>query len=274
LTVALSGVGGDELFAGYRSFQLAPRLKRLPFGQRWLDALPGWRAGWPVLPGSADMRRKSAAYLAGDTVLRHPYFAVRGLFTRSQISSLLSLSVVDGAQAADQELLAWQRQVDAQTELAGRYDAIGEVSWLELSQYMRSTLLRDTDMMSMAHSLEVRVPFVDHVLVEAMLGVPGQRKLHGQPPKPLLNAALTGLLPVQVTASAKRTFTFPFETWLRAGLAATVQRRLAAGAADPSAVLRGEAVMGVWRDFESGRTNWARPWALYVLHEWLQRHLA
>lgn len=274
LTVALSGVGGDELFAGYRSFRLVPRLKRMPNNLHWLASLPGWQAGWPFLPGSSDMRRKSAAYLSGDTPLTHPYFAVRGIFTQSQIGSLLIHHLDDYENLNNQALQSWQQQVRIQTEMARRYDAIGEVSWLEISQYMLSTLLRDTDMMSMAHSLEVRVPFVDHILVERVLTVSGERKLWGQQPKPMLSAALNGLLPEQVTASPKRTFTFPFESWLRKGLADTVESRLAEYFNEVSSVLQGEAVMAVWRDFESGRTNWARPWALFVLGEWLRHHLA
>ena len=112
------------------------------------------------------------------------------------------------------------------------------------------------------------------VLVEKILAVRGERKLSGQHPKPLLNAALNGLLPEQVTTSAKRTFTFPFQSWLREGLADSVESRLEEYSKSVSTVLQRDAVMAVWRDFEHGRTNWARPWALYVLQEWLQRHLA
>ncbi len=274
LTVALSGVGGDELFAGYRSFRLVPRLGRLPRDLHWLASLPGWKAGWPILPGSADMRRKSAAYLSGDTPLEHPYFAVRGLFTSSQIEGILKRSTGDADKTGSQDLQLWHQTVDAQIELARRYDAVGQVSWLELSQYMLSTLLRDTDMMSMAHSLEVRVPFVDHILVEKILALRGERKLSGQHLKPLLSSALNGLLPEQVTASAKRTFTFPFESWLREGLADTVESRLEEYSASVPTLLHQDAVLAVWQDFKQGRTNWARPWALYVLQEWLQRHLA
>ena len=173
LTVALSGVGGDELFAGYPSFRLAPRLKRLPHDWRWLAHLPGWQAGWPLLPGGPDMRRKLSAYIAGDLPVDHPYFAVRGLLTQSQIASILQPGVNEALRGNNGGLQTWRQSVAAQTAQAARYDAVGEVSWLELSQYMRSTLLRDTDMMSMAHSLEVRVPFVDHILADHILPVSG-----------------------------------------------------------------------------------------------------
>lgn len=268
LTVALSGVGGDELFAGYRSFTLAPRLKRLPTKMHWLEHLPGWQQGWPILPGSGDMRRKTAAYLAGDVPLPHPYFAVRGLFTRGQIAALLTRDADTPA------LQPWLASVAEQTALAQRYDAIGEVSWLELRHYMLSTLLRDTDSMSMAHSLEVRVPLVDHLLVEKMLTLRGTLKMYGTPPKPLLKAALQGLLPDPLTSSPKRTFTFPFATWLHGDLGQEVAQALQAPSAITAEVLNPAGMAQVWQDFTQERTNWARPWALYVLQAWLQRHLA
>ena len=156
LTVALSGVGGDELFAGYPSFRQAPRLERTP---AWLGRLAV--RGFGRWMGSPDSRRKTNAYFDGDSLYPYPYFAVRGLFTSSQIQNLLRREVLEQI-LYSRELAEWQKVVADNLEVARKYDAVGKVSWLELSHYMRSTLLRDTDMMSMAHSLEVRVPFVDH----------------------------------------------------------------------------------------------------------------
>ena len=80
--------------------------------------------------------------------------------------------------------------------------------------YLVNTLLRDTDAMSMRHSLEVRVPFLDAPLVEYVLGVPESLKGNAGRPKSLLIDAMKDLLPAEVVAQNKRTFTFPWETWL------------------------------------------------------------
>ena len=111
---------------------------------------------------------------------------MRGLFTRQTIQRLIDQQVLNELQDNPGPFKRWSETVDAQVRLASQFDRIGEISWLELSQYMRSTLLRDTDMMSMAHSLEVRVPLVDHRLVERVLPVRWERKVSRKRSKPLL----------------------------------------------------------------------------------------
>lgn len=273
LTVALSGVGGDELFAGYPSFRQVPHLKRLPHLGRWLKILPGWDNGWGWLPGSPDSRRKLLAFLSDEMPINHPYFAIRGLFTQPQIKNLLKPAVNEQLEVKDNPLKWWWNEVCSQVKLASQYDAIGEVSWLEISQYMRSTLLRDTDMMSMAHSLEVRIPFVDHPLVERILSISGKEKLGRGQPKALLVGALRNLLPPEVISSPKRTFTFPFEIWLRNGLSQKIREYFQDLSQGLVSWVNPVAVDGIWQDFEHGRTNWARPWALYILDSWIQQNL-
>ena len=274
LTVALSGVGGDELFAGYPSFSLVPRLKRLPHPFPWLKALPAWKQGWSILPGTPDSRRKLAAYLSGDTALDHPYFAVRGLFSEYQTADLLNPAIKSELRGtAVLNLDEWKTAAAEQMRIASLFDAVGETSWLELSQYMKTTLLRDMDMMSMAHSLEVRVPLVDHRLVEGLLRIAGKEKLSPAQVKPLLVKAMGRLLPAEITERPKQTFTFPFEAWLREGLAVQVRQRLLNQHGSLSTWSDPIAVKQVWQDFESNRTIWSRPWALYILDEWIERYL-
>jgi asparagine synthase (glutamine-hydrolysing) len=273
LTVALSGVGGDELFAGYPSFRQVPRLKGLPRPGRWYARAPIVEEALGWLPGRTDTLRKLGAFLDGQTPFDHPYFAVRGLFTVRQIRDLLRSGAVADVERDNEGLQGWQKMVQEQLHLAGQYDSVGEVSWLELSQYMRSTLLRDTDVMSMAHSLEVRVPFVDHLLVERVLPVRESLKLNGHRPKPLLADTLGNMLLPEVTGGAKRTFTFPFETWLRREMSLEVSRRLQNLPDGLRGWVESETVDRIWSDFKRGRTNWARPWALYVLDEWTRKNL-
>ena len=138
---------------------------------------------------------------------------------------------------------------------------------------MVSTLLRDTDAMSMAHSLEVRVPFLDHVLVESVMRLPESAKRNGKVPKPLLVRALQDLLPNEVVHQRKRTFTLPWEHWVRGVLREEIESEISSIAPSLEPVLDRDAVQQVWSDFLEGRTRWSRVWSLFVLNRWAKNHL-
>ena len=111
-------------------------------------------------------------------------------------------------------------------------------------------------------------------MVEYVLGVPESLKGNAGRPKSLLIDAMKDLLPAEVVAQNKRTFTFPWETWLRGNLG----ERVAAGlgvlvARALQARFDGRFALAVWRDFLRGRTTWSRPWSLYVLNEGEKRNL-
>lgn len=267
ITVALSGLGGDELFAGYRSFRQIPKMEQaeraLPQGARRLAGK--LMAPWAVSSSS----RKLVAWLQGENGYGHPYFLSRMIFFPSRVAELAS---------AD-----WLLQVDfapyaqAAAELAGMasgLDPVNRVSYCELSTYMRNMLLRDTDCMSMAHSLEVRVPFLDHQLTSLMLRIPGPQKLANGVNKPLLLRAAGTKLLNTIAQKPKRGFEFPWKAWLRGQLRADVEETLR----EPGAALNGafdwNRVQAVWSDFLQGREHWSKPWLFYVLRKWTQQHLA
>jgi asparagine synthase (glutamine-hydrolysing) len=153
-------------------------------------------------------------------------------------------------------------------------DSFTRISWLESRSYLVNTLLRDTDAMSMHHSLEVRVPFLDLPLVEYMLSLPQASKSGRGRPKALLIEALGDVLPEEIVEQRKRTFTFPWNNWLRGPL----RERVAGGLADWSPALEPhlerQFAAETWKDFLVGRTSWSRPWSLYVLNEWAKQHLS
>jgi asparagine synthase (glutamine-hydrolysing) len=148
-------------------------------------------------------------------------------------------------------------------------DVVNAISRLELSGYMSNTLLRDTDAMSMAHSLEVRVPFVDTKLVDFVLSLPGRWKLDHRP-KPLLADALADLLPRDFLARPKMGFTLPFEKWLQTDLRTEVASVLEDTSALSLPALHASTVQKLWRDFlqKPRAVGWSRPWSLYVLAKW------
>ena len=151
-------------------------------------------------------------------------------------------------------------------------DPINRVSYLESRFYMRNTLLRDSDFMSMAHGLELRVPFLDCALVEACFRIPGNTKLQGPAPKSLLLASLGVELPREVVNRPKRGFTLPFERWLRGEMRPVIQASLLHGDWDQTSI-SGGAARKVWERFLAGETSWSRPWSLFVLKKWCEQNL-
>jgi asparagine synthase (glutamine-hydrolysing) len=143
-------------------------------------------------------------------------------------------------------------------------DLFNWISRAEMQGYMHNQLLRDTDAMSMAHSLEVRVPLLDRRLVETVLRLPGDLKVGGGHPKWLLSAAVADALPPAVTQRRdKRGFTFPFDVWLRGPLRPKTNELIDDAGTKPW-VCR-DSVQRVWRDFQNRKISWTRPWAIAVL---------
>src|ERR1700680_1006031 len=155
-----------------------------------------------------------------------------------------------------------------------RLDSFNSVSYFEIQSYMVNTLLRDTDAVSMANSLEVRVPLLDHRLVEFVGRLPKRTKYMKGVPKALPLEALSDLLPDDVVGQAKRTFTLPWNLWLRGPLGVRISQDLANFTPELKQFMNPRAVRVTWQNFIIGQTNWSRPWSLYVLNAWISRHLA
>ena len=265
--VALSGLGGDEIFAGYSSFRTIPRWERVARVWQHLPGLTrrGVASVFGAMVPSSDQNRKLAVLLRNGQGVLHPYFVSRMLFTPEQRRSLL-----DSVGPAVSELaLAGQRdRLDRSVPL----DPINRVSYLESSCYMLNTLLRDADVMSMSQGLEVRVPLIDHELAKKVMRLPGAAKL-GTTPKKLLVDALEGSLPAEIVRRPKRGFTLPFEHWMRQELRPEIEPQLSAakvGAGPLSAVLNGKEVERIWNRFLAGTVSWTRPWSLFVLQRWCE----
>jgi asparagine synthase (glutamine-hydrolysing) len=140
---------------------------------------------------------------------------------------------------------------------------------------MTDLLLRDTDFMSMANSLEVRVPFVDKVIIRHVLQLPGSWKLSRGVPKPLLVEAMRGAVPDYVWNRPKMGFVFPFHQWMRSQLRHQVESTLFDSRLAKNGGLEAAAVRKVWEGFLAGRLLWSKPWSLYVLLRWLEAgHIA
>jgi len=251
VTVALSGLGGDELFAGYPSFRRALKLDSLSRTARRV-----LRTASSVVRNGSGQRHKLWQLANSDGTPADVYRISRQLFSPDSIARITGRRI---------------------SESNGHHfdsDVVNTISRLELSGYMSNTLLRDTDAMSMAHSLEVRVPFVDTKLVDYVLSLPGAWKLnHGtKGPKPLLAAALADLLPRDFLARPKMGFALPFEKWLQQNLRTEVSAVLEDSSLLSAPALNSRAVQSLWRKFlhKPRAVGWSRPWSLYVLAKWCE----
>jgi asparagine synthase (glutamine-hydrolysing) len=278
LKVALSGLGGDELFAGYPTFADAPRLAKLiriawfvPAGmRRWTGPL--FAAAWRASP---DAGRKAAGAWVYPDALPHPYFFTRTLFPPGRLERIIEPRFRPSTVGADGVTLepTWLGWLQRGADEARKLEPIAGISWLEMRNYMASTLLRDTDAVSMAQSLEVRVPLLDTPLVEFVWSLPDAARRRAGAQKALLVEALGDLLPEEIFAQRKRTFTLPWEEWLRGSLRVKLDASFAEPSPSLAPFLRPGGMAGVWNDFLAGKTTWSRPWSLYVLNEWCRRHL-
>ncbi len=195
--VVLSGLGGDELFGGYGSFQQVPRFVRF---HRISGPLRPLLAAVFARAQSGSRWRRFAAFLRGPATALAAFHAMKGIFTEAEARELAqSLTGIDPG-AADWALV----------DEPG--DPVDAVSYLELTRYMRNQLLRDSDVFSMAHGLELRVPFVDSRLFEAVAAIPAAVRLRRG--KALLVEAVP-TIPQWVREQPKRGFRFPFQDWMQ-----------------------------------------------------------
>jgi len=271
LKVALSGLGGDEMFGGYSTFRWTPEAKSVAALARGVPG--GFRSVMATAVeeisthlNGEDGHRKMAALWRDPNLLPHPYFYTRLLFTPGQVKGFLRCNGVEGPEP-------WQDWLAQTAQGSKQLDDFTAVSCLESRSYMAHTLLRDTDAMSMAHSLEVRVPFLDHPLVEFVARLPRSVKSSNGGPKSLLVEAMGDLLPCEVVTQRKRTFTLPWEYWLRGPLREQVASEFHAIAPSLAECLDDRAVRQVWTSFLQGHTSWSRVWSLFVLSKWARRHL-
>jgi asparagine synthase (glutamine-hydrolysing) len=266
LKVALSGLGADELFGGYSSFKTVPRMERVASAYSYLPEAVRTRIARYVLARGGDRGRKLSALVRNPQQIVHPYFISRMLFTPEQVCRLAKFNGQFTAAAVS--------PLHEMCERARELDPMTRVSYLESRAYMANTLLRDSDGMSMAHSLELRVPFVDHHLASYVQSIPGKWKFTNGTPKPLLLAALGRKLPDRVVYRRKQGFTLPFALWLKQDLREAAERTLTARPDScVASLLDYSAVQGVWKDFLAGGTSWSRPWSLYILSKWCELHM-
>jgi asparagine synthase (glutamine-hydrolysing) len=237
LKVVLSGLGGDEIFSGYATVRRAAtlgKLRSIPMPLR----VPVLSAAG-ALPGYNKL-----TFLKRDGSLPL-YLVQRGLFTPGEAARLVDTS----------ESHAWKVVASAEPDHTPRQLSLVQ-QFLEAKHYLGDQLLRDTDIFGMAHSVEIRVPFLDHELANTVCGARMRLSVSNGVPKPMLTGALKDILPKDVVMRRKQGFGLPMDPWLRQSHSSF---------RDPRSRFRRKEYDTVWQDFLRGRAHWSRPWALTVL---------
>ena len=264
LTVALCGHGGDELFGGYDNFRLIPRVMGLQAVPGPLRSLMG-RAALHGAPARV-ATRKAASLLRGRLDVHRAYAIARSVFWDEFREELFEDS--GGLPPAS----AYVEATVPAAELAN--EPFNQVSQFELNFYLRNSLLRDADVFSMIHALELRVPLLDHRLVEYVAPLPGRLKAAPGEPKRLLVEAMGEDLPDEISRRRKQGFVIPYEVWMRGPLRPRLEDVLSSSELCHVAGLRPRRVAQVWEDFLQGSRglNMQHPLALYVLLRWCSQH--
>jgi asparagine synthase (glutamine-hydrolysing) len=261
VTVVLSGDGGDELFAGYDKYQVEDRERRR---QRWaapLRPLLRWAAALPEGTKGRNLLRHYG--LSG----RARYLDAQLTFRPDQQRRLFRPEAAE--QLRHQE--AW-RAADA---LLGRVrgDWLGALQYFDLHHYLPLDILTKVDRMSMAHSLEARVPLLDHVLVEFAATVPAEYRLRDGRGKHLFKRALRGLLPDEVLERPKRGFALPLGHWFRGGLGPYLRDQLLSPRARARGLFKADYVERLITLHEAGRRLDMKLWTLLSFELWCQSFL-
>mgnify|MGYP000208556726 FL=1 len=271
LKVVLSGLGGDELFSGYPSFNLIPkyqRIKNLPFAKMFM------KFAAPLLKNK--LPAKAIHYMKNPNEPNAEYKLVRGLFTDSELqtigwksnshqSSVLSPQTMNDTVTKNDKSYFDYAQYDTGTNFKGLSD-LQRVSYLESCYYMRNQLLRDSDVFSMAHSIELRVPFVDHLLYEAVLPYLDDAYDKNFPKKMLVEAV--GDIPDEIVHRPKMGFTFPFEDWFRNGQLKDLMNVPKASLWEKNKNLNPSLNIN-HLPLTINHLHWSRLWALYILSQYV-----
>ncbi|HRH03846.1 MAG TPA: asparagine synthase (glutamine-hydrolyzing) [Bacteroidia bacterium] len=259
ITMALSGLGGDELFAGYPIFTRSQTLQKfeglamVPSSLRKIPAAL-FKFIRPGIPSE-----KIAELLSLNNLnFENTYPLSRQIIADAQLKKLTGF-----AQLAPNSVA----RIIHEHEL-NKFETLTKVSIAEIASYMQNVLLRDTDQMSMASALEVRVPFLDYTLVEFVLSLPDAYK-NPTSPKKLLIDALGNLLPPEIINRPKMGFTLPWKHWMKHEMREFCEQKISS-LSKRSFIVEAE-IKTLWNAFlsDSPLVPWSRLWYLIVLENWL-----
>lgn len=267
IDMVLSGLGGDELFAGYPIFKQVGELQ----SKKWLLSYPKFARS--LLGAVYQKARPGIASAKIASVITQDYFDTEYAYQFSREVCALDQAklMMHSYTGGGNEVFRRAHEEIGYGNPGFALPLLSRVTVAEMSTYLQSVLLRDTDQMSMAHALEVRVPFLDYKLVELVLGIPDKFK-YPHSPKKLLVDAMGDLLLPEVINRPKMGFTFPWDQWMRNELKDFCGSQMEA-LADRTQFNKRQ-VMKRWERYLKGdpAVSWSRIWYLCALESWLQRN--
>jgi len=263
-TVALSGEGADELFGGYitcRADMLSKWARRIP--RPLLQAALAGVKHWPVSDEKISFEYKLKRFLEGSLLEpSHAHAYWNGTFSDKEKESLLREPLPS----------AFHRLLGEVDDLPKASDALARFLWFDQKYYLADDILVKSDRMSMAHSVEVRPPFLDHRIVEFAAKLPAQLKIRRRQQKLVLSEMRKDKLPASIQAGKKTGFDIPAHEWLRGPLRSMLVDSLREGIAEYGHLFRGEAVEDLMtRHLERKANAGYHLWGLMILFQWMKR---
>ena len=268
--MALSGAGSDELFAGYPVFKEVFELEN----KKWLYSFPPQLRN--IFGKLLQLRNKSLkshkiAEILNLKLLELPYFypIFRKIFANNTIYKLCDIKNI----STENYPFNWAFNNLDTNNIGANYSLISKISALEIETYLQNVLLRDADQMGMANSLEIRVPFLDHNLVEYVLSLPNELKYPIYPKKLLIDST-KGWIPDEIIHRKKMGFVLPWEKWMKNELSSFCEESLLN--LEDYTIFNMSQVNLLWKDFVKGNPyiNWLQIWSLVVLGKWTAINLS
>ncbi len=265
ISMALSGLGSDELFAGYKYYKLMYYLEKFKnIANNTASARMAISKSLNYIKETIPGNKVKELLQLSRWDIPYTYPLMRQVLNDSVIKQLLP----DKSISQNRVQLMLEHDENLKN---GRLPVLSKISIAEISSYLQNVLLRDTDQMSMAHALEVRVPFLDFNLVDYVLQIPDSVKFPSTP-KRILVESLRGMLPDEIINRPKMGFVFPWERWMKNELRSYCEQNLKA--LQDLNFLDAVTIDHLWKQFLAGNKaiSWSRVWVLVVLGNWLKRN--
>ncbi len=268
--VVLGGDGGDELFAGYPSFQAHKITEKLSFlPTSWRDALVRWARRLPVSHGYASLEFLLQQFFKGAGISPEiRFFLWMGPFSNEQKRGVLSPHVQQALLRSNpyEDVLNLVKQ-------SGLVSDFERILYLCTKLYLGEGVLQKVDRASMANSLEVRVPLLDHGVVEFAARLPNVYKLHGFKTKYILKRAMRGLLPDNIIHRRKAGFMIPLATWLKNDLRELVEDTCSTDRLQRDGIFNPVSVRKLIDDHFAGQRDYRKViWTIVAFQLWRQNY--